>query len=81
MLDAVKITESAAGALDKIESGTGTTLERIREISNASKEQAIASQGIAQHIENIAQMAEKNELSIIGLKFRHSALKKRALRR
>ncbi len=67
MLDAVKITESAAGALDKIESGTGTTLERIREISNASKEQAIASQGIAQHIENIAQMAEKNELSIIGV--------------
>jgi methyl-accepting chemotaxis protein len=67
MLDAVKITESAAGALDQIESGTGTTLERIREISNASKEQATASQGIAQHIENIAQMAEKNEQSIIGV--------------
>lgn len=67
MLDAVKITESAAGALDQIQNGTETTLERIREISDASKEQAIASQGIAQNIEKIAQMAEKNELSISGV--------------
>lgn len=67
MLDAVKITESAAGVLDQIKSGTENTLGRIREISNASKEQAIASQGIAQHIEKIAQMAEKNELSIVGV--------------
>jgi methyl-accepting chemotaxis protein len=67
MLDAVRITESAAGVLDQIKSGTGATLERIREISNASNEQAVASQGIAQHIENIAQMAERNEMSIDGV--------------
>jgi methyl-accepting chemotaxis protein len=67
MLDAVTVTESAAAELDQIKSSTHATLERIREISNASREQSIASQGIAQHIENIAQMAEKNEMSIVGI--------------
>ncbi|OIR15908.1 methyl-accepting chemotaxis protein 4 [mine drainage metagenome] len=67
MLDAVRITESAAGVLDQIKSGTRATLERIREISSASNEQAAASQDIARHIENIAQMAEKNETSIGGV--------------
>ena len=67
MLDAVTVTESAAAELDQIKSSTHATLERIREISDASREQSIASQGIAQHIENIAQMAEKNEMSIVGI--------------
>ncbi len=64
MLEAVSITEAAASLLDEIMRGTSTSLDRIREISNASSEQAVASQDIARHIEEIAQMAERNEQSV-----------------
>lgn len=64
VLHGVEITESAAGTLDQIKSGSESTLGRIREIEGASREQAAATQGIAQHIESIAQMAEENDQSI-----------------
>jgi methyl-accepting chemotaxis protein len=64
VLGSVGITESAALTLGEIQSSAERTLARITEISGASREQATATQGIAQHIEHIAHMADRNDQTI-----------------
>jgi methyl-accepting chemotaxis protein len=56
----VLLAERAKESLGSIRKETGRTLEMVSEISSATKEQSNASQDIAQHIETIALMTDKN---------------------
>ena len=60
----VQLATSATESLQAIESGAGRTLERIREVAEATKEQGSASTSIAQRVEQIAQMVEETTATI-----------------
>lgn len=51
----------AAQALGEVTGNTLRTLELVRDIAAASAEQSIASQSIARDIEQVAQLADRNE--------------------
>jgi len=51
----------AAQALEEVTSNTLRTLELVRDIAAASAEQSAASQNIARDIEQVAQLADRNE--------------------
>ncbi len=67
VLKGVEMTESATGSLDEIRKGSDATVRRIREISEASREQAIATEDIARNVERISQMSEDNDRAIEGI--------------
>lgn len=54
----VELAGAASSSLQVIETGAGRTLERIREVANATLEQSAASTSIAQRVDQIAQMVE-----------------------
>ncbi|MEI7430220.1 MAG: methyl-accepting chemotaxis protein [Betaproteobacteria bacterium] len=55
----VQAAEAAANTLRQIKDGAQITLERIREVADSTKEQSIASDSIAQKVEEIASMVEE----------------------
>ncbi|MEW9899893.1 methyl-accepting chemotaxis protein [Chitinivorax sp. PXF-14] len=54
----------SAQALAEIRQGAATTLERIRDVAISTKEQSLASNSIAQTVEQIAQMVEQTSASV-----------------
>jgi methyl-accepting chemotaxis protein len=62
----VQLAASAADSLRAIEAGAGRTLERVREVAGATREQSAASTSIAQRVEQIAQMVEETSSTIRG---------------
>ncbi len=67
VLKGVEMTESAVLSLDHIRAGSDTTMQRIREIAAASREQAQATEDIARNVERISQMSEDNDHAIDGV--------------
>ena len=55
----VLAAEGAANSLRQIKDGAQTTLSRIREVADSTKEQSLASDSIAQKVEEIATMVEE----------------------
>jgi len=55
----VKASEGAANSLSQIKEGAQLTLTRVREVAESTKEQSIASDNIAQRVEEIASMVEE----------------------
>jgi methyl-accepting chemotaxis protein len=62
----VELANSATQSLRAIEDGARTTLERVRDVANATREQSAASTSIAQRIEQIARMVDETSLTIRG---------------
>ncbi|MEI7611779.1 MAG: methyl-accepting chemotaxis protein [Betaproteobacteria bacterium] len=62
----VAAAEGAASSLRKIKDGAQTTLERIREVADSTKEQSIASDCIAQRVEEIASMVEETTAAMVS---------------
>jgi methyl-accepting chemotaxis protein len=56
----VESARSAGDAIEKIQSGANDMVGMVGEITDAVKEQSVASTHIAQEVERIAQMAEEN---------------------
>jgi methyl-accepting chemotaxis protein len=55
----VQAAEGAAESLRRIKDGVQTTLNQIREVAGSTREQSIASDSIAQKVEEIASMVEE----------------------
>ena len=62
----VALAGSASASLRSIEAGAGRTLDRVREVADATREQSAASTSIAQRVETIAQMVEETSTTIRG---------------
>ncbi|MDP5240368.1 methyl-accepting chemotaxis protein [Uliginosibacterium sp. 31-16] len=62
----VASTEAAAQSLREMRAGAEMTLDRIREVADATREQGLASNSIAQQVERIAQMVEETSLAVAG---------------
>ena len=62
-----ELASSAAESLNTIEAGANQTLERIREVADATREQSGASTSIAQRVEQIANMVEETSRSMTGM--------------
>jgi methyl-accepting chemotaxis protein len=62
----VSLADSASESLRSIQEGAGRTLERVREVADATGEQSAASTSIAQRVEQIAQMVEETTTTIRG---------------
>jgi len=62
--EGVELVDHARNALNKIKDSSLQTVEMIREISAATKEQSSASNEIARNVETIAQMTEHNSAVI-----------------
>jgi methyl-accepting chemotaxis protein len=60
----VQLAGSASESLRDIESGATRTLERVREVAGATREQSAASTSIAQRVEEIAQMVEETSATV-----------------
>ncbi|WP_338116086.1 methyl-accepting chemotaxis protein [Thiocystis violacea] len=60
----VRLAQSASDALGAIEAGANGTLNRVREVADATREQAAASTSIARHVDEIANMVEGTTLAI-----------------
>jgi methyl-accepting chemotaxis protein len=56
----VESARSAGDAIEKIQNGANDMVGMVSEITDAVKEQSVASTHIAQEVERIAQMAEEN---------------------
>ncbi len=59
MSEGAAATEQVARALQEIGASADTSLERVREVAHATREQSSASTSIAQQVESIAQMVEE----------------------
>ena len=57
--EGVKLAQGAAESLREIRDSADRSLQRIREVADATKEQSAASTNIAQQVEHIAQMVEQ----------------------
>jgi len=64
VLKGVEMTESAVNSLDRIRASADITAERIRDIAEAAREQALASEDIARNVEQISQMSGDNGSAI-----------------
>ena len=62
----VTLANSASESLRTIEDGAGYTLKRIHEVADTTREQAAASNAIAQHVDQIARMVEDTTVTIRG---------------
>jgi len=60
----VDLVEKAAAALREINSVTRATLDKIRDVANATQEQSQVSNSIAGNVERIAQMVEESDASV-----------------
>ena len=59
-------TDAISAAIRDIRSSSEQTVERVNQIGNAIGEQGAASTNIAQHVENIAKMAEECSAAATG---------------
>ncbi|QEI07335.1 methyl-accepting chemotaxis protein [Pigmentiphaga aceris] len=59
MSEGASATEQVARALNEIGTSADVSLERVREVAHATREQSSASTSIAQQVESIAQMVEQ----------------------
>ena len=75
----VQLAGSASESLREIENGAGRTLERVRDVAGATREQSAASTSIAQRVEEIAQMVEETSSTIRGTAETAEQLEKIAL--
>jgi methyl-accepting chemotaxis protein len=55
----VQAAQGAAESLRQIKDGAQTTLSRVREVADSTREQSVASDSIAQKVEEIATMVEQ----------------------
>ena len=62
--EGVTLAEAAADSLRQIRQGSETTLNRIQEVAEATREQSTASTSIAQRVEQIAQMVEETSAAM-----------------
>ncbi|QEI04621.1 methyl-accepting chemotaxis protein [Pigmentiphaga aceris] len=62
--EGTSLTHQVAESLREIRSRADMTLERVREVANATREQSSASTSIAQRVEGIAQMVEQTNASM-----------------
>ncbi|MDP5240369.1 methyl-accepting chemotaxis protein [Uliginosibacterium sp. 31-16] len=62
----VASTNAAAQSLREMRISAEGTLERIREVADATREQGLASNSIAQEVERIAQMVEETSQAVAG---------------
>jgi methyl-accepting chemotaxis protein len=56
--------EAAQAILRTVEESTQHTCGLVEDIAQASREQSVASQNLAQNIEQVAQLADRNELLV-----------------
>jgi methyl-accepting chemotaxis protein len=59
----VDLSETVAESLRSIREGAGVTLERIRDVADATREQSVASNSLATQVEQVAQMVERTSAS------------------
>lgn len=57
--ESVSLVEESRAALEIIHNGANSIFSRVREVSDATREQSLAATAIAQQVENIAQNAEE----------------------
>ncbi|GAB2903284.1 methyl-accepting chemotaxis protein [Uliginosibacterium flavum] len=62
----VASAEAAAQSLREMRNGAEGTLGRIREVADATREQGLASNSIAQQVERIAMMVEETSQAVAG---------------
>ncbi|QEI04624.1 methyl-accepting chemotaxis protein [Pigmentiphaga aceris] len=62
--EGTSLTNQVAESLREIRSRADMTLERVREVAHATREQSSASTAIAQRVESIAQMVEETNASM-----------------
>ncbi len=62
--EGIAAAEEAATALRQIKEGATTTLEHIREVADSTREQSLASNNIAQRVEEIASMVEETSAAM-----------------
>ena len=62
--EGISAAEEAATALRQIKDGATTTLEHIREVADSTREQSLASDSIAQKVEEIASMVEETSAAM-----------------
>jgi methyl-accepting chemotaxis protein len=62
--EGTQLTQQVAESLREIRHRADQTLERVREVANATREQSSASTSIAQRVEGIAQMVEETNASM-----------------
>ncbi len=55
----VSAAQGAADSLSKIQESAQTTLSRVREVAGSTKEQSVASDSIAQRVEEVATMVDE----------------------
>jgi methyl-accepting chemotaxis protein len=60
----VGLVEKAAAALREINGMARVTLEKTRDVANATQEQSQVSNSIAGNVERIAQMVEESDASV-----------------
>ncbi len=60
----VELAGSASNTLRTIQEGSGRTVERVRDVANATREQSMASTSISQRVEQIAQMVEETTYTV-----------------
>ena len=60
----VSLANSASQSLRAIEDGSAGTLNRVRDVADATRDQAAASTSIAQHVDQIANMVEGTTIAI-----------------
>ena len=63
--EGVKLATQAAKSLGQINQGANETLQMVRSIADATKEQISAGQEISRNVEEIAAMARQNNISVI----------------
>lgn len=59
----VQFSETVADSLRSIREGAARTLERIRDVADATQEQSVASNSLAAQVEQVAQMVERTSTS------------------
>jgi len=62
--EGVTLAEAAADSLRQIRAGSETTLHRIQDVAEATREQSSTSTSIAQRVEQIAQMVEETSAAM-----------------
>jgi methyl-accepting chemotaxis protein len=60
----VNMADRAAEALREINLGAAATLNKVRDVANATAEQSQASSSVAENVERIAQMVEESAASV-----------------
>jgi methyl-accepting chemotaxis protein len=62
--EGVQLANAAGESIERIAAGSGRVIDYASHISDALKEQSIASNQVARNVETIVQMAEKNHQAV-----------------